>query len=126
MTDENPESNEARLEGELKEAEREIKADEARLGADEQHKDEILRELAEERKPHEIVVNGRTKTVREDDLTFEAVIALAFNPVPTGPNTVFTVTYWHPDGKHEGTLTAGESVEIKNGMVFNVTATDKS
>jgi hypothetical protein len=52
---------------------------------------------------------------------------LAFNPVPTGPNIVFTVTFRKgPLENPEGTLTPGETVEIKDGMIFDVTATDKS
>jgi hypothetical protein len=40
---------------------------------------------------------------------------------------IYTVTYRKGDGhKPEGTLTEGERVKVKDGMIFNVTATDKS
>lgn len=78
-------------------------------------------------KQTKIVVNGREKTVEGDVIAFEEVVALGLDPVPEGPNVVITVTYSDARGpKHDGTLTAGHSVEIKNGTRFNVKATDKS
>ena len=45
----------------------------------------------------------------------------------TGENVVITVTYSRGEGGHrEGSLRPGESVELKNGMVFDVSATDRS
>lgn len=73
-----------------------------------------------------IVVNGRSKVVLTEELTFEEVVALA-EGLPSGPNVIYTVVYRKgEDKKPQGTLVAGESVKVKNGMVFNVTATDKS
>lgn len=78
-------------------------------------------------KQYTVIVNGRKKTVTGPRLTFDQIVALAFNPVPTGPNMKFTVTYGHgPKQNLEGTLLEGGSVKIKDGMVFSVTATDKS
>ena len=74
-----------------------------------------------------IIVNGRQKMVEVRRLSFNEIVGLAFNPVPTGPNILFTITY--RSGPHQnpsGTLMSGASVKIKNGMIFNVTATDKS
>src|ERR1035438_7717777 len=80
-----------------------------------------------ETKEFTIIVNGRKKVVAKKQLTFDEIVALAFDPVPTGPNIMFTITYRHgPHGNPEGTLIEGGSVKIKNGMIFNVTATDKS
>ncbi|MFO0855929.1 MAG: multiubiquitin domain-containing protein [Phycisphaerales bacterium] len=74
-----------------------------------------------------IIVNGRPKTVNRPRLTFPQVVALAFDPVPTGPNWVFTITYRNgPRANPEGTLLPEDTVRLKKGMVFNVTATDKS
>ena len=74
-----------------------------------------------------ITVNARQKTVAEKKLSFMEVVALAFNPVPTGDNWVFTVTYYNgPKKNSEGSMVKGDKVKIKKGMVFNVTATDKS
>jgi len=74
-----------------------------------------------------IIVNAREKQVEKDDITFEEVVDLAFNPKPVGENVLFTVTYRRGQGnKPEGSLLAGQSVRVKDGMIFNVTATDKS
>jgi len=74
-----------------------------------------------------IVVNGREKTVTGKELTFAQLVALAFDTPPTGENIVFTITYRRGQGeKPEGSLVEGETVKIKKGMIFNVTATDKS
>lgn len=74
-----------------------------------------------------IIVNGRKKVVTAKELSFAEVVALAFDTPPTGQNIVFTVTYRKGDDhKPEGTLVEGEKVKIKDGMIFNVTATDKS
>jgi Multiubiquitin len=74
-----------------------------------------------------IIVNGRQKTVTTKELTFAQVVALAFDNPPSGPNIVFTITYRKGEGnKPEGTLVEGGTVKVKDGMIFNVTATDKS
>lgn len=83
----------------------------------------------EHRPVHEytIVVNARKKEVHTDEMTFEHVVDLAFDSKPpVGPGIVITVTYRHAAGDKHGTLLPGQMVKIKNGTVFNVTATDKS
>ncbi len=73
-----------------------------------------------------LVVNGRQKVVSDKELSFDEVAALA-DGLPSGPYIVYTITYRRGHGnKPEGTLAEGESVKVKDGMVFNVTATDKS
>ncbi len=74
-----------------------------------------------------VIVNGRKKEAPWRVLTFMQVVALAFDPVPNGPDWVFTVTYRKAASKpHEGTLTEGAAVTVRNGTIFNVTATNKS
>lgn len=74
-----------------------------------------------------IVVNAREKVWTEKEISFAQVVGLAFPNPPPGENIVYTVTYRKGEGhKPEGTLTDGESVRVKDGMIFNVTATDKS
>jgi hypothetical protein len=78
-------------------------------------------------KAYKITVNGRQKEVSTKTLTFDQVVALAFNPVPSGPNVQFTVTYRKgPRKNHEGSMTEGETVRIRDGMIFDVTETNKS
>lgn len=76
--------------------------------------------------PHEkevtIIVNGRPKKVPDQDISFEEVVALAFSPVP--PNAFFTVTWSH--GNQGGSLLAGKTVPVQNGMKFDVTETGQS
>ncbi len=75
---------------------------------------------------HKIVVNGRARVVNADEISFAEVVALAEN-LPTGENVMYTITYRRGHGnKPEGTLTEGNSVKVKEGMIFNVRATDKS
>jgi hypothetical protein len=75
----------------------------------------------------QIIVNGREKFVTSKVLSFSEIVALAFDDPPTGPNICFTITFRKGhDSKPEGTLVEGETIKIKKGEIFNVTATDKS
>lgn len=77
--------------------------------------------------PVTFIVNAREHTASAKTLTFEEVVALAFPDTPSGPNVVFTVSYRRGHGeKPEGSLLPGDSVKVKDGMVFVVSATDKS
>lgn len=74
-----------------------------------------------------IIVNTRPKEVDPGLITFEQVVTLAYPDHPGGPNVSYTVGYRKgPKPNPEGFLVAGESVRVIKGMVFNVTATDKS
>jgi len=74
-----------------------------------------------------IVVNGREKTVTATELGEDDLVALAYENPPTGELICFTITYRRGQGnKPEGTLDEGDTVKLKEGMIFNVTATDKS
>jgi hypothetical protein len=71
-----------------------------------------------------IFVNTRKKKTTARELTFEQIVALAFDPVPA--KALFTVTYQHGICDHEGSLRPGQKVRIKDGMCFNVTETTES
>ena len=74
-----------------------------------------------------IIVNGRPKLVEKDEITFDEITALAYPTKPYGENTLFSVTYRKGHGnKPDGILVEGEKVKVKEGMIFDVTATDKS
>ena len=82
-----------------------------------------------ERQPKEyrLVVNARPKLWEHAEISYEQVIALAYETPPSGPNIVFTVIYHKgPGHTPEGTLTAGQSVKVKDRMIFDVTPTDRS
>jgi len=75
----------------------------------------------------EIIVNGRQKMVSTKELSFDQLVALAFDSPPIDENTIFTVTYRRGESnKPEGTLIKGETLRIKEGMIFNVTSTRRS
>ena len=75
----------------------------------------------------EIVINGELHLVRQHKLMFEDIVRLAFPDAVFNDDIVYTVTYKRgPEQNREGSLVAGESVVIKNGMIFNAKRTDKS
>ncbi len=92
--------------------------------------------MTEEQKPHDppgqnkqftIIVNAREKTFTGRKISFDQVVELAFGSVSSNPNIVYTVTYKRGEGnKPEGNMEKGDTVKVKDGMVFNVTQTDKS
>ncbi len=76
-----------------------------------------------------VIVNGTPKEVSAKELTFEQVVELAFPNNPWGnPNTIYTVAYRRGEGnKPQGSMVqGGEPVKVKDGMIFDVTPTDKS
>ena len=75
----------------------------------------------------EIFVNGRARDVNSDELTYEEVVNLAFDPLPSGPNISITVSFRNGAGRPpEGTLRPGQSAKIQDGPVFDATATTRS
>jgi hypothetical protein len=78
-------------------------------------------------KNYRIYVNGQEKVVTTKFVTYVEIVALAFPNPPTGPNVLYTVGY--EDGPHQnpsGSLMPGGKVRVKDGMIFDVTPTDKS
>jgi hypothetical protein len=74
-----------------------------------------------------IIVNGTQKAAHEKELTFLEIVQLAFANAVINEITAYTVTFKRGHGnKPEGSLVNDESVKLKEGMIFNVTATDKS
>lgn len=74
-----------------------------------------------------IFINGRRKKIGPDGICFEDLIALAFEHPPQGEQICFTVTFRKgPADRPEGSLLEGQCIDVVKGMVFNVTATDKS
>jgi hypothetical protein len=83
---------------------------------------------AEEAKTVTIIVNGRAKTVpKNEEITFDQIVALAFPNPPNGDGVQFTVQYTRGQGnKPVGTLVEGQSIKVKDGMEFDVTPTNRS
>lgn len=82
-------------------------------------------EAKKEKKQVTIIVNARPHEVSKEQLCFADVVGLS--GLPGGEMVTFTVTYRRGQGnKPEGSLVEGECVLVKDGMIFNVTRTDKS
>lgn len=75
---------------------------------------------------YNVIVNGRPKKVETATLDYDQLVELAFgDDPPSGPNVEITVSWRH--GNENGTLVeGGPSVDVQNGMKFDVTPTDKS
>ena len=74
-----------------------------------------------------IIVNGQRKVVTTRIMSFSEIVKLAFPIPPEGANILYTVSYEDgPRVNPQGSLKEGQSVVVKNWMIFNVTATDKS
>lgn len=74
-----------------------------------------------------IIINGRAKEIFASSISFDEVVKLAFETPPSGTNIMFTVSFYNgPQTNPEGSMASGAIVKIQTGMVFNVTATDKS
>ncbi len=72
-----------------------------------------------------IVVNGEAKEWRKRKIEYDEVIKLAFPEGPTGGNIRYNVSWTKLDGQ-EGSLRPGHSVDVVEGMTFDVRNTDKS
>ena len=96
--------------------EQEQQAHQASSGEPEHRKHEV----------YEIIVNGRPQKVEGDIVTFDEVVKLAPNLPPPGPNVEYKVVFKNAVDPREGTLIEGESVKIKNGTEFVVSATNRS
>ncbi len=73
-----------------------------------------------------IYVNGTPEIWNSKTISFEEVVKLAFETPPYGVNTEYQVVYSEAQGHKEGTLAEGQSIKIKEGTEFDVSATDKS
>ena len=74
-----------------------------------------------------IIVNTRPKPWNKKKISFEEVVAIAYPVPPAGQEIVYTVGYFDgPPNRPEGSLTAGESVRVRDQMVFDFKFTDKS
>ena len=76
-------------------------------------------------KTQTIIVNGRPREVTGNKITYEEVVKLAFPDDASNQDSDYTVAYANPHGK-DGTLVAGQETTVREGMVFNVTKTNRS
>jgi len=77
-------------------------------------------------KEYSIIVNGRRITTSEHKLTYDQILQMAKIP-EGGQTTLYIITFERgTHGNSEGTISLGGSIVIKEGMVFNVSTTNKS
>jgi len=72
-----------------------------------------------------IIINGRQREVSGQKISYTQVVQLAFPDDQPSETTDYTVSYANPHGK-DGTLVNGQEVHIKEGMIFNVSKTNRS
>lgn len=78
-------------------------------------------------KPLTIIVNTRSFEWSAKEITYEQVYDLAYPGQPLGDGDTATIEYSRgPHGNGGGSLTAGHSVHVKEGMVFDVYRTTRS
>lgn len=73
----------------------------------------------------DIIVNGRPKTVNEKKLSFVDIITLAFENFNSSEDIAYTVAYTN-NKKRDGVLVYNQNLRIHEGVIFNVTKTNKS
>lgn len=87
--------------------------------------EEVERIRSRETKTVTIKVNGRSRIVEKRRHSYREIAAIAY-PNPDFEKFNYTITYLHGVHGAEGDLVEGETIEVKNGMVFNVRRSDKS
>lgn len=75
-----------------------------------------------------IYVNGTShEEDKNDQLTYDEVVTIAFPDFPQHPERNYSVKYVRGEGhKPEGILAPGGTVKLKDGMEFTVTPTGQS
>ena len=75
---------------------------------------------------YRIVVNGKPVTFSKKRISYEDVVVLAFGSYSPSDSVSYTVAYFKGHNMKEGTLVSGQSVRVKEGMVFNVGNANKA
>lgn len=74
-----------------------------------------------------IVIDGTPFEVPKELITYAELVTLANPDYPQNPQVTYSVTYTRgPHENHEGTLSPGGAVRLKDGMVFRVSRTGQS
>ena len=75
----------------------------------------------------DIIVNGTSHPVPDDEVSFDQVVDIAYPDGGRGPLITYTVNFYNGAGRPpEGKLTKDQKAKVENGTVFNVTRTDRS
>ena len=84
--------------------------------------------MSENKKLVTIIVEGAPhEWPKEDEISFEEVVRLEEPTYNPDSNITYSVGYERGHGnKPAGILSVGESVKVKEGMIFNVSETGQS
>ena len=115
---------EARLEA-AQSALQHARADEALAEHQIEEAVEEIKRIEADQRDFEIIVNGRPKTVERKKQSYRDIARLAY-PDADFDKYLYTITYFNGEHGQQGDLVEGETVRVKNGMVFNVRRSDKS
>jgi hypothetical protein len=78
-------------------------------------------------KTFRLIVNLEEKLVVKKKQSFDDIVKLAYPVPPPGPTPDYTVGYRKgPPANPKGSLVQGQVVKVKDGMIFDVTPSDKS
>ena len=87
----------------------------------------VTREVAPGRATVPVVVNGQSRELVSQEVSFEDLVGLAFPDRRDLTRGMFTITYRHgPADRPEGSLVPSQNLRATQGTVIHVTATDKS
>ena len=78
-------------------------------------------------KNYDIIVNTHPKTVPSDHVTYDEIITLAMGANYPNPTETLVVTFDEAVGpRHEGVMSQGDVVRVKEGTIFSVETSNKS
>lgn len=76
-----------------------------------------------------IIVNGINKQLRigKRHLSYEEIVNIAYGNYDESDRVIYTVAYSNgPKENPKGTLVKGQKAKVREGMIFNVSRSDKS
>ena len=78
-------------------------------------------------KPHavHIIVNGRPRDVAGPTINYKQLVEIAYPDDPNADQYLYDIHHTGPGDRH-GTVAQGQSVELVNGMKFDVVRTNRS
>jgi hypothetical protein len=83
--------------------------------------------MEQEKKTVTIIVDGTPHEWPKGEITYAEVVTLEVPDYPQHPEITYSVKYKNgPGNKPEGILSPGESVKVKEGMIFSVSQTGQS
>ncbi|QNA45855.1 multiubiquitin domain-containing protein [Lacibacter sediminis] len=84
-------------------------------------------EKEDDKKDLVIIVNAEEKVWTDKSISFEQLAEIAYGSYEDNEAITYSITYKRGMGnKPEGSLIKGQSVQVKDKMIFNVTRTNRS